>query len=1093
MSTLVGTSNNQYATGWTNGRKIDRCSNGVLWSFIQPQENSINVVYCYYSTNGGSTWTQATGSQLTNYTGSVTQSYQRASSFFIDADDNCHAVFKDMSDGRLYYKRGTPNAGRTTWLWSSGLLLYTNTATNYPDIVAFRDPADNGGWKAHIVSAYADASGNAVSYFRVNITSGATISLDTSVGLDPGGIGYGVPNVYTFPSIDFQHTGDGKTPVASPALFAAWSAGSAGPGRGIRYRKASYSVGSWTWGADQTINDTVYIPNNNNNIWVQSIFDGSDSYVIYTGLGSGNYYMQIMKRDAADTTTTTVYDSHAFSGTAGTFGGGASYDGSNIYFVGTSYDDSRLNLYKFNLSGATVAVTMLDLKRATYGNFSVRRGSTGGTVDWIYCDSATSPYSIRFNRTTTAAITTMTIVGKSRTPLSNSAYATYSSIVLPAGIQANDLIVIQGTEYNSSTMGAPAGYLTIYTGQFGSGGTYNVVGHAWYKVAVGNESNTTVNLSVGNGNSISCVVLRGPWTSIGAGTVASGGVGVTTNVPAHGPLPVANTFNLQFGHMMGNSANTNTPTVYATPTDKQDGWNANYIADAIWYNNLNTGSQFYGPAGSNNSASVLVGSWSITTAVPTITKDISARWNITNPASKGISWLWNVAAPSILVTAELWENGVFKSALGYQAITPGTTKAMEFKWDASLLTDTTGNGVEIRFYSNAAVNINAAGWDAQMIPLIPINLAKSLLWNTVGRVLIGTIELWNVNNVASKSSQELWNMRAVVNKSEQNLWNVFARVNQPRVLLWNDRLIVVKADSFIWNDRLAVTKLDQFLWGDSLAVSKSRQELWNVALQIAKTGSELWNVRNSVGSDNSFMWDYLNSLSMTGQELWDNLAIVPPRIDQILWNDNTVTSKDSSEIWRTMQTVFRDGQEIWNLRASLTQSAQILWALVGWGSKTADFRWNTTGQTSKDISELWNVRASVGTSRQQLWNVLRSASVSKQEIWRVLSLTGVSKAMLWNLDAVISKAATELWNVRIGTTTDVDIEWADLIGSTTDTDFQWNQEQTIFALEQILWNIIALRIVNAWTGVWTQGVWRIWDGNSWPGQTPKVWTGTSWQ
>ena len=38
-------------------------------------------------------------------------------SFFIDLDDYAHLVYKDRFDGYIYYRRGTPNAGRTAWTW----------------------------------------------------------------------------------------------------------------------------------------------------------------------------------------------------------------------------------------------------------------------------------------------------------------------------------------------------------------------------------------------------------------------------------------------------------------------------------------------------------------------------------------------------------------------------------------------------------------------------------------------------------------------------------------------------------------------------------------------------------------------------------------------------------------------------------------------------------------------------------------------------------------------------------------------------------------------------------------------------------------
>ena len=108
MSTTIVTSTVQTATGAGNGRRIDRCQNGVLWAFPNVAATSWRP---QFSMDNGATWTQDTAqSGVTN------------ASVFIDLDDFAHVVWiqsggtgpngATLTTGAAYYMRGTPNAGR---------------------------------------------------------------------------------------------------------------------------------------------------------------------------------------------------------------------------------------------------------------------------------------------------------------------------------------------------------------------------------------------------------------------------------------------------------------------------------------------------------------------------------------------------------------------------------------------------------------------------------------------------------------------------------------------------------------------------------------------------------------------------------------------------------------------------------------------------------------------------------------------------------------------------------------------------------------------------------------------------------------------
>lgn len=92
---------------------------------------------------------------------------------------------------------------------------------------------------------------------------------------------------------------------------------------------------------------------------------------------------------------------------------------------------------------------------------------------------------------------------------------------------------------------------------------------------------------------------------------------------------------------------------------------------------------------------------------------------VTEDASKAIL--------GVPYTIELWENGVFVAELKRNTLDESADVVEEVSFDASLLSDKSGKGVEIRVYAGtyetSRFNIEAAVWDAQF--LVGEELAKS--------------------------------------------------------------------------------------------------------------------------------------------------------------------------------------------------------------------------------------------------------------------------------------------------------------------------------------------------------------------------------
>lgn len=384
------------ATSSSHQRHIDRFSNGTIVTMTRFSDaTSCNFLS---SADGGKTW-----NNLMNFAG-----YDNGS-MFIDIDDYVHVVWKqaDTQGGRtvgyLYYMRGTPDAGRTTWTWSTPLVVNSDIRANYPDLIAHREGT---GWAVHIVdSAVVSGQGSYAEYTRVSITSAGVITW----ALAPINLGgpYAGITLHSFPSIDFNHTGDGKTVAgATPNLYTAWSAGAAGTGFGIRFKKGVYSGGAWTWPTEREIDSTRF--NNGSDRAMVCFFDGTRVVLAANELTDGIATLQPIayERDAADTTTTVR------NPTASTrlLTGSASYDAAgNIYILGMNITSGQqLAVLKYTRSSDSWAITNLEPVGGTVSDarpyVSTKRGFSNNKVEWVYVHGNNTPYTVKYDYLPTTVI-----------------------------------------------------------------------------------------------------------------------------------------------------------------------------------------------------------------------------------------------------------------------------------------------------------------------------------------------------------------------------------------------------------------------------------------------------------------------------------------------------------------------------------------------------------------------------------------------------------------------------------------------------------------------------------------------------------------
>lgn len=390
--TAITTSTASTASAFSNQRKVDRCQNGVLWAHWWDGTASTTTSMRFaYSTDNGATWTNIDANAFGFANAST--SYTPNASMFIDLDDYCHVVYKDQGVGKVCYRRGTPNAGRTAWTWSASVVVADNATMNHPDIVAHRD---GSGWKVHIVHTDFFPTANATHYARLSVSSGGAITTDTSQAtVGSGSIiggGYGV-NASTWPSIDFNHTGDGKTVAGStPHLYAVWSTGSTGAGNGIRFKKATYSGGSWTWGTEREIDSTSYAYSGG----ISSIFDGSRCVIAYAD-SAATSSIKVRERDAIDTTTTTRTPTALTDGAVEAIS--VTYDGDadvHLWAVGTTSDDVKRVEYDRSAGTWDGSWTTVAAADALADSPSLKRGYSDNSIEFIYTDGTASPYNVTY-------------------------------------------------------------------------------------------------------------------------------------------------------------------------------------------------------------------------------------------------------------------------------------------------------------------------------------------------------------------------------------------------------------------------------------------------------------------------------------------------------------------------------------------------------------------------------------------------------------------------------------------------------------------------------------------------------------------------
>lgn len=355
-------------------RKTARTANGNIW-MVALDNGAIEV---WYSSDDGATWQQDGAAIATSAFNSPT--------IFIDEDDYAHVGYL-QSGGAFAYRRGTPNAGRTSYSWTSTHEISTVGNQRYGTIIAHREGT---GWKVHgLWNRFFGTGLSEIVYFRINITSGGTITTDENGTRTL--FAYSNPTVTRGTmAIDFNHTGNGKT-VAGGAPHL-WFMYDYPDGNAVMIRKATYSGGTWTFQPARTVH-TGY----SYNYLVSGYFDGSRAVVGYV-LSTSATQPRVAERDEADTTTINRTPPNPAIGSIE--GLDVTYDGAGNIHVwitqGTSIKRIKYdrNLDQWDGAWTTVAT-------GTTGSYSdsVDAQFAGSKLDAVWQDfDGVAPYAVNYEQ-----------------------------------------------------------------------------------------------------------------------------------------------------------------------------------------------------------------------------------------------------------------------------------------------------------------------------------------------------------------------------------------------------------------------------------------------------------------------------------------------------------------------------------------------------------------------------------------------------------------------------------------------------------------------------------------------------------------------
>lgn len=379
------TVSNPSALAYSNQKKLVVLSTGKLVLVISDVATNGKFV----ASDDGKTWTDL-GVDISGWLHGSISSYVDAG-----GTERLVAVWKQSgsgggrTDGRIYIMVGSFNAGRTVLTWGAAVDFGAPYAGwNYPDVVAHAEGAGTGGY-AHVVISFADGTPrNMTDWFPFSIAGNVPTS-GVDAYISPGSPGYSV-NANTFPSITIN--------PATKDLYAAWSAGTTGAGKGIRFRKGTYSAGVWTWAAEVDVDTAQYLDQASGLTWqwLRCRWDGTR--VVISGLFWNG---SIAAFKVYDSSNFTAFTSRVSSGEMADCGGFAVDAATgDVYIVGEGGNYENFRFWKCTRAGAalTLGATVVFESSLQGGPRYVHAIYSPGVIHIVYESGNNSPYQVKYNR-----------------------------------------------------------------------------------------------------------------------------------------------------------------------------------------------------------------------------------------------------------------------------------------------------------------------------------------------------------------------------------------------------------------------------------------------------------------------------------------------------------------------------------------------------------------------------------------------------------------------------------------------------------------------------------------------------------------------
>lgn len=352
-------------------RRIDMHPDGTLWCCVVINGNPGKAKF-FYSKNGGATWTYSDGSDVSLGQATGTPS------FYIDAQGNGHLAWVQWSTNPQvikvsyggmsipdYLGGGAPSSSERIFWRTASFAPSGGRTGNDCDIVAFKI-----GSTVHQFVTYSMAANGGAQVAHLTINSSATPALSSN-SFGPSG-----PTANQYGSLEFNHTGDGKTPRSNPNLFLSV----AGPSSSsMKVYTATYVSTTWVWGSTATIGTFA-----NPKTTMQSVFDSANLMVAYSNNSS-----TILVSEVNGTTAVSRNPPSAPGGTGTVLGLAMAHDPAtdNLHLAYYDATDGDIFYSKFTRATLTWSAWTSVLSRGSYtyeGKIGVVRHPLYDAVDLVY-------------------------------------------------------------------------------------------------------------------------------------------------------------------------------------------------------------------------------------------------------------------------------------------------------------------------------------------------------------------------------------------------------------------------------------------------------------------------------------------------------------------------------------------------------------------------------------------------------------------------------------------------------------------------------------------------------------------------------------